>query len=229
MDEEGRAGSAGEHAEESTTRSSAARAPRWWENRLLNALVEFLVLGVIALIISVLAQSFLVKAFEIPSISMEPTLKVGDRILVDRLTYHFRKPHRGEIIVFRFNPAEPANHTQGSNPLSRSLDLVAEVVNVTHRESTPFIKRVIGLPGETVEVRADGYTYINGERLEEDYEVIKGGPQGTWQVGEGEVFVMGDNRPNSNDSRSWGCVPFEAILGRAVLVWWPKSRWRSLR
>ncbi len=228
MDDQGRGGSADDLEKGSLPRKTETGVARWWENRILNALVEFMVLGIIALIISVLAQSFLVKAFEIPSISMEPTLKVGDRILVDRLTYHLREPRRGEVIVFRFNPSDPANRTQGSNPLSRTLDLVAEAVNVTHRESTPFIKRIVGLPGETVEVRG-GSVYIDGEKLEEDYEVVRGGPEGTWRVGEGEVFVMGDNRPNSNDSRSWGCVPYETILGRAVLIWWPMSRWRAVR
>jgi signal peptidase I len=229
VEEEGRSGVVGgeEPAGEKPPRQPEANL-RGWGGRLFSTAAEFAVLAVIALLISIFLQAFLVKAYEIPSVSMEPTLKVGDRVLVDRLAYHLREPHRGEVVVFRYDPGDPANWTQGSNGLTRSLDQVAEVINITHRESTPFIKRVVGLPGETVEVR-EGSVYINGELLQEDYQLVRGGPEGIWQVGEEEVFVMGDNRPNSNDSRMWGCVPYQAIIGRAVLIWWPKSRWGSLK
>ncbi len=198
-----------------------------WRNRLLTTSVEIAVLFIIALVIAVYTQTFVVKAYEIPSISMEPTLKVGDKILVDRASYHFRDPRRGEVIVFRFNPNDPANWTQGGNLFVRDLDLLAEVLNITHQDSLPFIKRIIGLPGETVEVK-DGDVYINGELLEEDYEHFKGGPEGRWTVPEGSVMVMGDNRPNSSDSRIWGFVPYQAIIGRAVFIWWPLSRWGAI-
>lgn len=201
----------------------------FWKNRILNTLVEIAVLFIIALVIAIYTQAFVVKAYEIPSESMEPTLMVGDRILVDRASYHFRAPRRGEVIVFRFNPNDTANWTQGSNGFIRCLDLLAEMLNLAHQDSLPFIKRVVGLPGDTVEVRMGGTVYINGEQLEENYQVILGGPEGKWEVPPGTVMVMGDNRSNSNDSRRWGYVPYQAIIGRAVFIWWPLSRWGAIK
>jgi len=194
----------------------------------LSLAIEIAVLFLIALVIAIFLQAFAIKAFEIPSPSMEPTLMEGDKVLVERVTLHFDHPNRGDIIVFRFNPSDPANLTRGSNFLSRDLDLLAETMNITHQDSSPFIKRIIGLPGETVEMK-DGTVYINGQVLEEPYKHVKdnytGGP---WLVPNDSVFVMGDNRPNSNDSRRWGFVPFGAIMGRGIAIWWPPSRWSGL-
>ncbi|NPV59307.1 MAG: signal peptidase I [Actinobacteria bacterium] len=193
----------------------------------IGLVLEFSVLFIIALVIAIYLQAFVTKPFMIPSPSMEPTLKEGDRVLVDRLTYHFREPRRGEVIVFRFDPNDPANWTQGGNGFSRSLDLLAEVLNITHQESLPFIKRVVGVGGDTVELR-DGELFVNGEPYQADYEYVRDNANGKWEVPEGCVMVMGDNRPNSNDSRRWGFVPLRAIIGRAVAIWWPPSRWSSL-
>mgnify|MGYP005854768431 CR=1 FL=1 len=190
-------------------------------------ILELAVLFIIALVLAIYLQTFAVKPFIIPSPSMEPTLQEGDRVLVDRVTYHLRAPRRGEIIVFRFDPNQPANWTQGGNFLARSLDLLAEVLNITHQESLPFIKRVVGVGGDTVELR-DGQLYLNGELYEADYQYVQDNASGRWEVPEGTVMVMGDNRPNSNDSRRWGFVPLQAVLGRAVVIWWPPSRWSTL-
>lgn len=194
----------------------------------LSLAIEVAVLFLIALVIAIFLQAFAIKAFEIPSPSMEPTLMEGDKVLVDRASYHFSTPNRGDIIVFRFDPNDPANLTQGTNFLSRGLDLLAETMNITHQEGSPFIKRVIGLPGETLEMK-DGTVYINGEALQENYKYVKdsytGGP---WVVPDKCVFVMGDNRPNSNDSRRWGFVPYGTIMGRGIAIWWPPSRWSGL-
>ncbi|MHB8780661.1 MAG: signal peptidase I [Candidatus Geothermincolia bacterium] len=189
--------------------------------------VEVAVLFLIALTIAIFLQAFVLKAFVIPSPSMEPTLQEGDKVLVERASYHFGIPERGDIIVFRFNPSDPANFSQGGNWLTRSLDLLAETMNITHQDGTPFIKRVVGLPGETVEMR-DGFVFIDGEQLVEEYDLVRDGYTGQWAVPADSVFVMGDNRGNSNDSRRWGFVPLKSIMGRAVLLWWPPSRWRSL-
>lgn len=193
----------------------------------IGLVLEFSVLFIIALVIAIYMQAFVTKPFMIPSPSMEPTLKEGDRVLVDRLTYHFREPRRGEVIVFRFDPNDAANWTRGGNGFSRSLDLLAEVLNITHQESLPFIKRVVGIGGDTVELR-DGELFVNGEPYQADYEYVRDNANGKWEVPEGCVMVMGDNRPNSNDSRRWGFVPLRAIIGRAVAIWWPPSRWSSL-
>jgi signal peptidase I len=189
--------------------------------------LELAVLFIIALVLAIYLQAFVVKPFMIPSPSMEPTLREGDRVLVDRFTYHFREPRRGEVIVFRYDPNDTANWTQGGNGFTRSLDLLAEVLNITHQESLPFIKRVVGIGGDTVELR-DGVLYVNSEPYEADYEFIKDNANGKWEVPEGTVMVMGDNRPNSNDSRRWGFVPLQAIIGRGVAIWWPPSRWSTL-
>jgi signal peptidase I len=190
-------------------------------------ILEFSVLFIIALVIAIYLQAFAIKPFMIPSPSMEPTLQEGDRVLVDRVIYHFRKPRRGEVIVFRFDPNNTANWTQGSNGFTRSLDLLAEILNITHQESLQFIKRVVGVGGDTVELR-DGALYINGEPYEADYQYVQDKDNGKWVVPEGTVMVMGDNRPNSNDSRRWGFVPLQAVIGRGVLIWWPPSRWATL-
>jgi signal peptidase I len=193
----------------------------------IGLILELAVLFIIALVLAIFLQAFFIKPFMIPSPSMEPTLMEGDRVMVDRLTYHFREPRRGEIIVFRFNPNDEANWTKGSNPLSRSLDLLAEVLNITHQGELPFIKRVVGVAGDTVEMR-DGQLYVNGEIEPENYEYIKDTSNGKWVVPDQAVMVMGDNRSNSNDSRRWGFVPYKAIMGKAIAIWWPPSRWTSL-
>ncbi len=184
-------------------------------------------LFIIALVIAIYLQAFAIKPFMIPSPSMEPTLQEGDRVLVDRMTYHFREPRRGEVIVFRFDPNNTANWTQGGNGFTRSLDLLAEILNITHQESLQFIKRVVGVGGDTVELR-DGALYVNGEPYEADYEYVQDNDNGKWEVPEGTVMVMGDNRPNSNDSRRWGFVPLQAVIGRGMLIWWPPGRWATL-
>lgn len=194
---------------------------------LFAATLEIAVLFITALVLAIFLQAFFIKPFIIPSPSMEPTLQEGDRVLVDRLTYHFRRPRKGEVVVFRFNPGDPANATQGGNPLSRSLDVLAEVLNITHQEAMPFIKRVVGVGGDVVELR-EGQLYVNDELYPADYEYVSDGSNGRWEVPAGTVMVMGDNRPNSNDSRRWGFVPYGAIIGRAIAIWWPPSRWQSL-
>lgn len=195
--------------------------------RWIGVALELAVLFIIALVLAIFLQAFAIKPFAIPSPSMEPTLRAGDRVLVDRATYHFREPRRGEIIVFRYDPNDPANATQGDNGFTRSLDLLAEVLNITHQNSMPFIKRVVGVAGDTVELR-EGVLYVNGELYEAGYEYVKDSHNGKWMVPEGCVMVMGDNRPNSNDSRVWGFVPLDTIIGKAVAIWWPPSRWNSL-
>ena len=162
-----------------------------------------------------------------PDAGPSPEMSPRNTVLTDRITYHFLEPRRGEIIVFRFDPNDTANWTQGDNGFTRSLDLLAEVLDITHQESLPFIKRVVGIGGDTVELR-DGVLYVNGELYEADYEYVQDNANGRWEVPEGTVMVMGDNRPNSNDSRRWGFVPLQAILGRAVMIWWPPSRWARL-
>jgi len=189
--------------------------------------LELAILFIIAMVLALYLQAFVIKPFYVPSPSMEPTLQEGDRVLVDRASYHWREPRRGEVIVFRFDPNDSANWTKGGNPLTRALDLLAEVLNITHQDGLPFIKRVVGVSGDVVELR-DGLLYVNGELEDVDYEYIQDSANGRWEVPQEHVMVMGDNRPNSNDSRRWGFIPYGAIMGKAMIIWWPPGRWSTL-
>lgn len=140
------------------------------------------------------------ERIRVESISMQPNLIAGDFVIINKVTYRFRDPQRGEVIVFRY-PPDP--------------------------EAIPYIKRVIGLPGDQIHI-ADGKIYINGQLFSEPYLNISTQRGGDWSVPPGELFVMGDNRNNSSDSRSWGTVPLENVIGKAEVVYWPPENWRSL-
>lgn len=136
----------------------------------------------------------------VESISMQPTLYAGNFVLVNKLAYQLGKPSRGDIIVFRY----PPDPTQ-----------------------VPYIKRVIGLPGDRVSITG-GKVYINGAQLIEPYLITTTNRGGEWTVPEGNLFVMGDNRNNSSDSRSWGFVPLQNVIGKAEVVYWPPQKWGLL-
>jgi signal peptidase I len=189
---------------------------------LRRSLAELLVILVLAAVFAVLIQSFLLKSFVIPSSSMSPTLQVGDRVMVDRVTLCFRKPRRGDIVVFRFPPISPeAENT--TNPFYWPFEQIGETLHLSHRGTTPYVKRVVASEGETVELRK-GKLYVDGKRIEESYAVEDNSDFGPVPVPEGHVFCLGDNRPNSRDSRFWGTVPTRSIIGRVFLIWWPPSR-----
>ena len=131
--------------------------------------------------------------------SMNPTLQDGEYILVNRLAYKIGHPVRGDIVVFSF-------------PMDPKQDL---------------IKRVIGLPGESISVQ-DGKVMINGVPLEEPYIAAPPIYNGTWEVPEGQLFVLGDNRNESKDSHEWGLLPVENVVGRAILIYWPPPQWEVI-
>jgi signal peptidase I len=156
-----------------------------------------------ALLVALVVRTFLVQAFWIPSASMEPTLHEGDRVLVNKLSYDLHDVHHGDVIVFE-RPDEPSD--------------------VPHPEDEiqDLIKRVIALPGDVIEAR-DGIVYINDEPLEESY-LAPDTPTTDLprqEIPEGKVFVMGDNRTNSHDSRRFGPVDESSIVGRAFLRIYP--------
>jgi signal peptidase I len=194
--------------------------------------LPFLIL--IAFLLALLIKTFLVQAFYIPSESMDPTLRVGDRVLVNKLAYMFNPPSRGDVIVFA-NPS-PGPPPQ-RNPFSAFFHWVAEGLGLAPPDDEDFIKRVIGLPGDVIEQR-QGVMYVNGNRLDEPYLTTpRGGDnrtQGPWTVKKGHVFVMGDNRPNSNDSRvsqrsgGLGQIPFDRIVGKAFVIIWPPGDFGGL-
>ncbi len=176
--------------------------------------VELVAVVVVAIVVAVLLRTFVVATYSIPSGSMEPTLQIGDRILVDKLSYHLHGVDRSDIIVFSTPPAEDC-----AGP--RVADLV---------------KRVIGLPGETISL-TNGRVSINGRVLAEpwlppqDQAETYPGPSDAgyalhraFRIPSGDVYVMGDNRMESCDSRYWGPVPESTIVGKVDMRVWPLGR-----
>jgi len=191
-------------------------------------------------------RSVVAEARYIPSESMLPGLRVNDRLLVEKLSYRFRKPKRGEIIVFKspyaFDPAyrsEP--EPSGLQCAVANIPLIGLIPGLGHPACDAYIKRVVGVPGDQVEVNPRGEVVINGEALAEPY-VTRYCPvneQGmsrcktlNVRVPEGHVLVLGDNRANSLDGRYWPTTPFvpdSVILGRASWRFWPLSRTGELQ
>ncbi len=187
-------------------------------------LKEIPALVVIAFVLALLIKSFLVQAFFIPSSSMEPTLMIGDRVLVNKLAYEFGgTPQRGDVIVFS-NP-HPTSEPH-RNPVSAFFHWVGQGLGFSQPSNEDFIKRVIGLPGEKIQGK-NGRVYINDQLLNEPYlpAGVSTSDFGPTVVPQGTLFVMGDNRGNSNDSRyALGPVPIKDVIGKAFVIIWPPSR-----
>jgi signal peptidase I len=181
-----------------------------------------LLLGV-AFVIAFLVKTFVAQAFFIPSESMVHTLEVGDRVLVSRVSYQLHDPRRGDIVVFT-SPFETQGSGDSRSLPSRVVHTVLESVGLRQPSTEDFIKRVIGLPGETVEGKS-GKIYINGRQLVEPYlaeEPVGDFPPKT--IPPGQIWVMGDNRNRSSDSRVFGPIKESKIVGRAILRNWPLNR-----
>ena len=181
-----------------------------------------LLLGV-AFILAFLVKTFVAQAFFIPSESMVHTLEVGDRVLVSRMSYRLHEPHRGDIVVFTspFQTEGP-----GDNPAlpTRIIHTFLESVGLRQPSTEDFIKRVIALPGETVE-GTNGKIFINGRQLVEPY--LAEDPVGDFpakSIPKDHVWVMGDNRNRSSDSRVFGPISESKIVGRSILRIWPVNR-----
>ncbi|HEX6870656.1 MAG TPA: signal peptidase I [Micromonosporaceae bacterium] len=205
---------------------------------------EIPLLMVVAFCLAVLIRTFLLQAFYIPSSSMERTLLVGDRVLVNKIVYDVRTPVRGEIIVFS-GPANwaPENFDEPSGGvLSRAGRTLSDLVGVSRPGEKDFIKRVIGVPGDRVSCcDPAGRIYVNGQGIDEPYINVNSAldvqpnPKTCSSrrfdevlVPPGQLFVMGDNRIVSQDSRCQGTVPIENVIGRAFAIVWPSGRWDSL-
>jgi len=193
-------------------------------------LKELPALIVIAFVLALLIKSFLVQAFFIPSESMLPTLKPGDRVLVNKVVKHLHPPRRFDVIVFQ-NPHPGRQPDRGV--ISSFFHWITEGLGVSTPENEDFIKRVIGLPGDTVEERANGDIYVNGRRLVEPYlngpKDVRPQGLGPWHVPKGDLFVLGDNRTNSNDSRfGLGYIPLDKVVGKAFVIIWPPSRFGGI-
>jgi len=186
---------------------------------------ELPILILAALVVAVLIKTFLVQAFFIPSGSMHDTLLEGDRVMVNKLAYRFGDPSRGHIVVFD-NPQD--GRGDGETIFGALVRHVAESLGLSSPDSA-LIKRVVAVGGETVEIRQNR-VFVNGVAIEEPY--VKEGSRmaryGPLTVPDGHVFVMGDNRSSSTDSRVFGPIPETAIVGRAFVRVWPPSRWGGL-
>ncbi len=186
------------------------------EKKRRSGLVELFVTILVAFVLVFgLVRPFFVEAFRIPSESMVPTLEVGDRVLANKFVYRFAEPERGDIVVF------------DSVDESDDQTLIERVIGL---DDQTLIKRVVGVEGDEIEVQS-GLLFVNGRAQEEPYlnqgEAFRGryGPR---EVPEGYVFVMGDNRSNSGDSRIFGPVPLENVKGEAFLRFWPISEIEAL-
>ena len=152
---------------------------------------------------------------------MIPQLRINDRVVVSRTAYHLHSPHRGDIVVFKAPPSLDTAKSGSSNPVSGFFRSIGVAIGVTEDQSV-LIKRVIGLPGETLSAR-NGHVYVGQDVLIEPY--LKPGvitsDFGPVKVPAGELWVMGDNRGNSEDSRFFGPIPTRTIIGRAIWKVWP--------
>lgn len=179
-------------------------------------------LVLVALVIAVVVKTFLFQAFYIPSGSMLETLQINDRVMVNKLSYRFGDVHRGDVVVF-----DRRNRPEEGVPEALLRNLL-ESVGLRTPEAD-LIKRVIGLPGETIEIH-DNTVHIDGVPLDEPY--LRRGTRmpdfPAQEVPDGTYFVMGDNRNSSRDSRVDGPVADEHIVGRAFVLVWPPSRWGGL-
>jgi signal peptidase I len=189
-----------------------------------GAIVELLVIVGFAVGLALLIQAFAVKPFQIPSGSMKPTLAVGQRVLVQRISYHFGDPEIGDIVVF--HPPEGAkNDTCGEEPVPAQQ---ACAVPVDEPDDENFIKRVVATPGDTLRIE-HGHAIVNGEPIEDDFIADCGNNPGCnlpkeITIPPDHYFMMGDNRGESDDSRFWGPVPSDWIIGKAFATYWPPDR-----
>jgi signal peptidase I len=197
---------------------------------LAGSLAELVIVVATALGFALLIQAFVVKPYRIPSGSMLPTLHINQRVLVNRIGTHFSTPHLGDIIVFHppskyslgcANPGE--GQSQAGQHGARACDSSGSLAS-----SETFIKRVVGLPGDRISIR-DGHVIRDGVRERDSYIVPCGSAgfcnfPGTITVPRGYYYLMGDNRPDSEDSRFWGPVPSRWIIGKAFFTYWPPRR-----
>lgn len=197
------------------------------EGKGLPFWIELPLLVAVALVVALVIKTFLVQAFWIPSTSMAPTLQVDDRVLVGKVGYRFGEPEPGDIVVFR-SPYE--DDTDGLTFLEAAGRAILESVGVRPRgEPEDFIKRVIAVEGQEVEIR-DNFVIVDGVPRNEPYLA----PGSTMPdmapvtIPEGHLWMMGDNRNHSSDSRVFGAVPVDDVVGQAFVLMWPVSRWTSL-
>ena len=187
--------------------------------------------------LALLIQAFVVKPYQIPSQSMEPTLDVGQRVLVNRVNYHLSDPDRGDVVVFHPPEGADSNDCGAEKTSDGDRDSDEQTYDpgtqpcplpTDEMSDTNFIKRVVAVPGDTLGID-DGHPVVNGERQEEDFiKPCRGTSSCSLReeitIPPDHYFMMGDNRGSSDDSRFWGPVPRDWIIGQAFFTYWPPDR-----
>ena len=193
----------------------------------ISFLKELPILILVAIIIALLIKTFVVQAFYIPSGSMENTLLINDRVLVSKFVYDFSSPHRGQIVVF-VAPPNAADAPVPPTGFAGFINSVKEAVGLPSTERD-FIKRVVGVAGDTIQIK-NATLYVNNKPVKEPYldasarlpsSMQNFGPE---KVPANQLFVMGDNRGDSDDSRIFGTIPVSSVVGEAFVRIWPLSR-----
>lgn len=236
---------------ESTTGQTATRGVGKAEGRSKGRAVwlfvrDIVVIFIVALLVSFLIKTFLIRSFYIPSASMEDTLMINDRIIVNELEPKLIPVHRGDVVVFTdpggwLTPGENIAQPESKNPVARGLsDFFTFIGLATADSDNHLVKRVIGVPGDHVVCcNALNQITVNGVPLKEPYTTVQPGEQAAGMpfdvtVPPGDLWVLGDNRANSEDSSrhqdlaSKGFVPEKDVVGRAIVISWPISRWTWL-
>lgn len=196
-----------------------------------KSVISIIKIIIIALMINIIIKAFLVRTYTVDSSSMETTLMVNDKVITEVVTKYFTEPKRGDIIVFVYPETDIANSKQTlrRNP----IDYMQYVFQFLIKGQLPvddeieYVKRVIGLPGDTVNIK-NNIVYVNDLAIEETYldddvftNISSSVLSFPFKVPQGQYFVMGDNRENSADSRQWGTVPEENIIGKSILIYYP--------
>lgn len=173
--------------------------------KVWDVLSEFIVLTVIAFVLAFGIRTAVAEVRLVPTGSMEPTIAIGDRLLTVKVPYYFTEPKRGDIVVFN---------------VPKQVDLPPD--------SPPFIKRVVGIPGDTIEVK-DGHIYVNGREYVVSSASSPKYAYGPVEVEDDMLFVLGDNRNESFDSHEWGFLPRKNVIAKAVVVIWPPGHMQTLK
>ena len=211
----------------------AAKSGRKRPKSAVGAVVELVVIIAVALGLAFGIQAFIVKPYRIPSGSMEPTLSIGQRVLVNRIGTHFGEPHVGEIAVFH-PPRDAQQEVCGPSPHVVKIGGAACAEPESESSSVNFIKRIVAGPGDEIYIK-EGHVWRKGARdagfvREKDSYVRECGPSPECtfpvpiKIPPGHWFMMGDNRGESDDSRFWGPVPTGWIIGGAIATYWPPDR-----
>jgi signal peptidase I len=206
---------------------AVVKRPKEEKQSVVQFFKELPVLVVVALGIAILVKAFVVQAFFIPSGSMEDTLQINDRVLVSKFSYRIGEPKYPNVVVFE-SPLAQRIPEPDPGLVQSVVDNLMEGLGLQSSEQD-FIKRVIATEGQTVQVK-EGVVYVDNKKLDEPYlkEVTPINDYGPTTVGADKVFVMGDNRNNSEDSRVFGTIPKSSIVGKAFVLIWPLNRFRWL-